>query len=833
MYSAGSATGSHPGTRPYTPSPMSPRSVPPLVYLGVFLVSGAALGLEIVLTRILALMMWHHFTYVVIGVALLGFGAAGSYATVRAIARRGDEESPGRLLSRYGLYFAATGPLCYVMLTRVRIAPLAIADEPAHAIALLLIYLLIVIPFFFGGLVICEAIRLYSERVGSVYFVDLAGAGVGAAAAVLLLEPLTGPGVVVVLGAVAAVAAVCFAVSTGADARHPGNLVKVAMCLGLATWLVVAALPAAKSRALDPPLAPSKELTALPAHMKLSDTVWSPLARIDISAELRVKPAMGGAFPPYTPPRDMRLVFQDGSAPTLFLKWNGESDAGLDFLRDASASAGHVALQARGVENVRQMAIGVGGGIDLLIGTLFGVERVTGVEINGAMLAALEGKHAEYGGSLTRRDDVEVVNAEGRHFARASGRKFHLIQLSGVDTYTALSSGAYTLSESYLYTTEALEELLEALEPDGLLSYSRVAFLDNPRETLRLALTAVEVLEGTGVESPADHIFVFERYNWASLIVSRVPLEPAVMQALRDLASRGDYRVAFDPEHDRGTAWDAGLRATPEAREAFYDEYPFDVRPAPDDKPFFFNYFKWTKIFQTGRYEGKHPALITYPVGTLCLLLSLLQTVLLGAFFILRPLRGLEGVRFGREAAVAFPYFAALGIGFIAIEVVLMQRFVLFLGHPTYSMVTVLPTMLISAGLGSLTVGRNTDPARRLRQLLLWVPLSIGGSWLVTGLALDSLLGLSSALRFGIAIALCAPVGFVLGMAFPTGVRCIDREAPELIPWVWAVNSFTTVLGATGTVLVSMGVGFSAVMLSTIPLYLVGIAIFLRRFGTA
>lgn len=803
------------------------RRAPLFVYLGVLLVSGVALGAEILFTRVLALMLWHHFTYVVIGVALLGFGAAGSHVMVRAALERrlgGESESTERRLVRYSLGLTLSVPLAYLALIHINFAPLGLAEDMSGAVALLLIYVLIALPFYFAGLAICEAIRGYSSDVGAVYFADLVGAGLGVLLAVRAMEPLTGPGALMVIAAGGGLAAMAFALARPKPALIGRGVVGLLLAAGILHWIY----PAAKAGQIDPPLAPTKELAMMPAFVGVDESVWNPLARIDITAPVMTEPTMGGAFPPGLPKENIRGIFQDGSAPTLFMEWDGKLES-MRFLRDASAAAGHVALEARGKTGTETMAIGVGGGIDLAIALQFGVKRVTGVEINSSTRRLLEETYADFSGGLVARDDVELVNAEGRHFARSSGRKFDLIQMSGVDTYTALSTGAYTLSESYLYTLDAVEEFLGALKPGGVLSYSRIVFAEAPRETLRLALTAREALERRGIADPASHIFVLYGGRWAELLVSETAFEPGVIKALHSLVERNGYKILFDPSAPTGGPFDEGLRAEGAARAAFFEDYPYMVEPATDDKPFFFNYFKWGDLKKTEQYGG-HAYEQKYPIGHLCLLLSLVQTVLLGAFFILRPLRKLEeGPERGHSGRLAvFGYFVALGLGFIGIEVVLLQRFVLFLGHPTWSLVVVLPTLLIAAGLGSLTMRPNTDARARLRRLLWGIPLAIVFALFISGPPLSVFLGQSLAMRFALSVLFLAPVGFILGMAFPAGIALVDERAPELVPWAWAINSFATVFGSTATVLLAMDFGFTAILVAMIPLYALGILALLR-----
>jgi hypothetical protein len=801
--------------------------------LGVFLLCAATLALEVALTRILALTMWHHFTYVVIGVALLGFGAAGSWVTMRGSARlrRGMDGS----IASYVFAAAVATPMCYLMMTRVYFDPQRIVSEPLHLVSLLLIYGIIAVPFFCAGLGICAAISSYRADVGAVYFADLLGAGCGALVVPFCIEPLGGPGLILALGLVLAVAAACFWLSHAAATASPWPVLRAVVAVALAAAGAVWGLPVARSDVFDPPLAPSKDMALFQRAKDLEVTRWTPLARIDVTKQHEFVPMMGGVFRAGTPPHPIHGIFQDGAAPTTFVKWDPEPGK-MDFLRHSTTGAGYPALRARGVEAPAVLAIGVGGGVDLQIALAHGAKSVTGAEINDVTLDLLRGRYAEFTGFLARDPRVELVHAEGRHFARdaqARGRRYDLIQLSGVDTYTALSSGAYALSESYLYTREAVADFLATLTEDGLVSYSRFVFPDKPRETLRLAATAVAALEQSGHSEAFRHLCILygdqHPFHWGTLLIGRRPFSATELAAVRAFCTENGFTMLFDPAVPGQTAFDDCLRRPPEARADFFALYPYDVRPARDERPFFFNFFKWSGLWRAGEYGG-HPYSDTYPIGLLLLLVALVQTVLLGALFILRPLGGFDRGLADRTTFGALAYFSALGVGFIALEIALMQKLVLFLGHPTHALTLVLPTMLIAAGLGALSVRSSTEPRRRLRLLAFLAPVLIVATWWLVTHGLDRFLAAAFWARVGLAVAALSPVAFVLGMAFPSGIRLVDRRRPELVPWAWAVNGFTSVLGSTGAVVLAMVSSFSTVMLTVAVVYAVGFGILLASF---
>ncbi|MEZ5964008.1 MAG: hypothetical protein R3F56_09210 [Planctomycetota bacterium] len=804
----------------------------PLAYLGVFLLCGATLALEVVLTRVLALTMWHHFTYVVIGVALLGFGAAGTWITVRTAGRPRRENADG-LVASYTFAAAVATPLCYLMMTRVFFDPQKITSEPLNLISLLLIYGIIALPFFCAGLAICAAISSYRSHVGSVYFADLLGAGCGALAVPLCLEPLGGPGLIFALGMLFGVAAACFWLSQTIGAASALAAVRALAALGLVALVGWWALPVARTDAFDPGLAPSKEMAPLQQHKMLEVTRWSPLARIDVSQEGTIVPMMGGVFRQGTPAHPLRMIFQDGAAPTMFIK---DEPGQMDFLLHSTTGVGFPILRTRGITAPEVLAVGVGGGVDLQIALAHGAKHVTGAEINAVTLDLLRNRFADYVGGLPNDPRVELVHAEGRHFARdakAHDRRFDLIQLSGVDTYTALSSGAYALSESYLYTQEAVHDFLAALSEDGVVSYSRFVFPEQPRETLRLAATAAAALEQEGHGGAFRHLFVLYGdqgpFHWATLLIGRKPFAAAELAAARAFCADNGFKVLFDPEVPAASAFDDCLRREPAQRAEFFAKHPYEVRPALDERPFFFNFFKWSSLWKKGEYGG-HTYRDSYPVGLLLLLVAMAQTVLLGAIFILRPLAGVERGLRDRTTVAALVYFSALGVGFIALEIALMQKLVLFLGHPTYAMTLVLPAMLVAAGLGALTVRPTTQPRPRLRLLAVAAPVLIVASWWVVTYGLDGFLAASFEVRATLVVATLTPVAFVLGMAFPTAIRLIDSQRPELVPWAWAVNGFTSVLGSTGAVVLAMQTSFSTVILSVAAVYAIGFVVMLMAF---
>jgi hypothetical protein len=909
------------------------------IYTGIFLLALSILLFEIALTRVFAIMMWHHFTYMVVSIALLGFGAAGSILTARRAGLRNDDPSGALTKLAAGYGFAVMLATCCV--TLVRIDSLVLWKEPSNFIALLLIYLVICVPFVLGGMAIGLVLTRFPTIVDRLYFADLAGSAAGGAASVLLLSSFGGMATVVLAGSIGVLAAAAF--SLAAPLRHRIAISPLILAAG---WLSIAFsggsttlhIPAASWRV---PFAPGKEIGQSAEGMP-EVTLSSATAQVEVTSD-RVVPAMIGGNFGVLDQKDVhaRYVGQDGTAPTML--YAGASKLELfPFLDDSQAGSAYVTLKARGGADPNVLVIGVGGGVDVMLALANGARTVTAVEINSAMIDMVTKTFADYCGGLFTpgahplADRVRLVHEEGRSYMRRQRERYDIIQMSGVDSFTALSTGAYTLSESYLYTKEAVREFYDHLAEGGYVNYSRFVLNrpKKPRETLRLANIARAALADLGIADPAAQICVFQGLDWASTIIKRGPFTAAEIAALDAFARREGFKgLLFDPLHPAGRPYlpsaqelvrarqffvqavearagagdgvaldkdaaasrllvafeqayagsdaaaqssiDAIVAALPEParaelapklpglvgsavagaraeqtnrdwaetradfaavlrgdqdeRERFIAAWPYDLSACTDDRPFFFNYYKYSQLWQRESrassvslsQERYHP---DFPVGHVVLLASLLQIVLIAIALIVMPLRSLARGGVPTPGKLRYlAYFAALGLGFMFVEIVLMQRLVIFLGHPTYALSVVLTSILGFAGLGSFLSGRFRDLGRGT---LLALGASIVAVIMLEAYAtqhlLPRLLAWTLGARVVATIALLAPLGIVLGMPFPCGIRILKSQCPQLLPWGWAVNGVFSVFASLFCIVLSMAIGFTQVFYVAAGIYALG-----------
>lgn len=487
----------------------------------------------------------------------------------------------------------------------------------------------------------------------------------------------------------------------------------------------------------------------------------------------------------------------------------------------------------------RIVCIGAGGGLDLLTAKYFGAGHITGVEINSGVVAAAREAFAEFSGHLydhARHPDVEVHVAEGRHFLERSPERFDVVQLSGVDTFSTSEAGAFSLTENFLYTVEAFDTYFDHLRPDGIVTLTRWFYpvLRGegpdaelvPRYSLRLLALARAALHERGIANPHDCIFFLKSENFTVILVKPDGFNEADAATLDEHCERYGFQVLFSPYRRTervdflGQTYRNQLQAfmDDDDPDAYLEATGFDVAAPRDDRPFFFEVSRFHHIFDKDHYLNPLGGLTAH--GILILLFA--EVLLLGLVFVILPLRRLPGAgeRGGRRlhAGLLF-YFTAIGFGFIVVEIVLTQKFVLFLGHPFYALSVILFSVLLFSGIGSALSSRM--PLPRFTTAIAGV-LALAPAFFYDPV-FDAALHQPLGVRIAVSVALLAPLGLVMGMPFPTGIRVLAARRPELIPWAWGINGYTSVLGSVLAVILGIELGFEKVLLIAAAVYALGV----------
>ena len=790
------------------------------VFFAVALLAAGILGYEILLARLLAIVHWHHFAYMIIAVALLGFGAAGSLVAVFQTS----------LLAHFrwafggaALGFGAGAPLAFALAQSLPFNALEIAWDRAQLGWLFALYLVLSLPFFSAALALALAFRAHAARAGALYRMDLVGAGLGALGMVFLLDALPLADALRVVGALGA-AAGGLVLLWGRAGRLARGGALLAVCAGLA---LPAALP---DHWLRPHPSPYKGLSlALTApDARIVAERHGPLGWLAAVESPRVpfRHAPGlSLMAPAGPPAQVGL-FTDGGAPSAITR----ADADLRYLEAETA-----ALPYHLVERPRVLVLGAGGGAEVLRALRHGAGAIDAVELNPDVLDIVRGVLAGAPGGQWEGDGVQTHVADARSFAARSSEQWDLIQIALVDSFSAAAAGVHALDESLLYTVEAFETFLDRLAPGGVLAVTRWLKLP-PRDSLRLLWTARRALEARGVVDAASHIVMIRGWKTTTLVIGARPFGVNAIAGLRRFAEDYAFDLVWHPGIAEGDANRHNRLAQPEFYrgasailgpdpEGYAARYKFALTPAIDDQPFFFHTLKWSTLPEllALRAQGGLP-LIEW--GFVILVATLVQAFVAAALLILAPLLALRTPRTteahppARWRVVLF--FACLGLAFLFIEIAFMQRFAVFLGHPLYAIAVVLAGLLVFAGLGAGAIDRLARLAGR------WPPLAIvaagiiavGGAYLgLLPWVFEAAQGWPVAARLAVALALLGPIGFFLGMPFPLGLKALGARAPALVPWAWGINACASVVSASLATFIALHIGFTPVLGCALVLY--------------
>jgi len=781
------------------------------------LISGAALGLEVLLTRLLAIIHWHHFTAVVISLALLGFAASG---TLLALAGEPARRRCHGLFALASAVFALTAPSSILLAQRLPFNALEILWDPWQPVWLLLVYLLLTLPFLAAGTAIGLALAAFREHPGRIYGADLLGAGAGAVLVSLALFPL--PPLLALHGlgliGVAAALLVLPLIESRRLQRLGLGLSAVAAALIVGLWAQGPELRLSPFKALPQLLeTPGAEITherSTPrGHLSLVASPEVPLRRVP-----------GLSLAATQEPAEQMALFTDGDDPAAITRWPGERE------RLAYLDMKLAALPYHLLDEPEVTAIGLGGGGAVLDAVWHGAAEVTTVELDPAVVDIFKDELDGFTGGLLDRPEVETVIAEGRHYLARAGEPTDLLVLPMIDGLAG--AGRVSLHASHLYTREAFDPYLDRLTEDGLLAIERWTRVP-PRASLRLLATAIATLEARGVEAPGDHLAMLRGWDTALLLVAASPLSETRIATLKRFAEERSFDLAWYPgiaadEANRFNRLDepyfheAARALLSDDRRDFIARYKFAIDPVSDDRPFFFDFFRWHSMEEVLRV-GRMGNATLLDWGHLIQAAALIIAVVLGLLLIVAPLALSRFRREGRGGrGVAFATALLVGLAFLMCEIAVIQKLVLFLGRPVFAFVAGLAGFLVFAGLGA-TLGARLErwpEATRRRSAALGAGLLVVVLAFALPTAAAPVLALPAWAAWVIALALIAPPALLMGMPFPALLAELRESRPGLQPWAWAVNGCASVVAAPLASILAVHLGFTLVMLTASLLYL-------------
>jgi predicted membrane-bound spermidine synthase/MFS family permease len=777
-------------------------------FAGLFLVTLSTLMYETLLTRIFSVTMWYHFAFVAISVAL--FGMTVGALIVYLMPSHFPVGRTNERLIQSSLLFGVSIVLSFL-------TQLAIPFVPKWSIAgvysVATLYFVIAIPFIFSGIFVCLALTRFPQQVSRLYAADLVGAAVGAVALVWLLGMVDAPSAVVVVAILPAVASLWLAQAGKHERMFWLGLFTAALFLGFG---FTNALLFARH---DPLL----RLTwvgkgeSVPVYEESSPDYerWNAFSRIRIDRRPGFVPMGWGLSP--TLPKDLAVeqfdLVIDSVAYTVLTRYDGNPQQ-IQHLKYDVTNLGHYARKDADV-----LVVGVGGGRDILSALAFGQKSVTGVEINDQILHAINDIYGDFTGHLDRDPRVTFVNDEARSYIARSNKRYDIIQLSLTDTWAATSAGAYALSENSLYTVEAWDNFLDHLKPGGLLSVSRFYQLDRPMEAYRLASLAAKTLRERGVTNPRDHIYMAGILPATTILVSSSPLSNEDVAALDEAVKVLKFDRVLTPNY----VGDRTIADIVEAEDldAYVSHFPINISAPTDDSPFFFQMVRLGDLLRNDLppYRGLTEPVIVLAELTIAVLVMTLLCIILP--LLLAPRKANL-----RRMMPFFVFFAAIGFGFLLVEVSQMQRLIIFLGHPTYGLSVVLFSLLLFSGIGSFATERIARPGLHASNLLPFIPLLLLliASGFVTPLVVHHWDSATTPVRILAATAILAPMGLAMGMPFPIGMKVVSAWPDAPTPYFWGINGATSVCASVLAVAIALSNGISAAFWTGCICYAVAVA---------
>lgn len=809
----------------------------PFVYAGLFLVCACMLISEILLTRVFSVCLWYHFAFFVISIAMFGLGLGGLYAQL----------FPGMLKIRsltetlfsLALILALTSLISPILLFKLKL-PTEIFHVFSIKTVLFLAaaFLVSTLPFFLGGLITSLLFKDHSAQISRLYFSDLAGAAGGCLLTIPLIENCGASNSFVLNACLGSLGALCFL------AAGPKEGMRANLRAFLLVFLLLAGLLAANGLTgiLDVDFAKGIDRRDVDEFSK-----WNSISRVSVTPTLEEDESkwfarnvwgISGNFDGRYPL--MKLIIIDADAGTLLTRFEGDLNS-VDYVRYDPPS---VVYRLR--ERPEVLVIGPGGGKDVLAALSFGARHVTAVELNPIIVDDIMlGKYRAFSGGLYADPRVTAVADDGRSFIRTHEDVYDIIQLAFVDTGAATFGGAYALAENNLYTVESLREFLKRLGKDGIFS---ACYVDVPGlfGATRLIAMSLAALEEHGIADASRNIMVMTTVTESSWMIRNVLIkltpftekeEQILMATCEDLG----FEATYIPSRDAGNTSSQALQtfggfvralSTHDTdRQLLYDAFALNIEPATDDRPFFLYQTKPRDFFKPPPPEMK-TAYGVYSSGAVLLRWILIMGIAMTGLFYVVPLVlsawNQDALPFQKISVLPFIfYFSSIGLGYMMLEIVFLQRLLLFLGSPLYSLSITLASMLFFSGLGSLYTSRlsgHRPPVYIRRALFCLLSLALLYSIFLPAY-LHHAMSYPKYLRVMVAILTLMPLGFVMGMPFPLAIKILRIRMNEVIPWMWGINGASSVLASIIAIILAMNVGYRSTLWVGCLFYLLALTI--------
>ena len=775
-------------------------------YAAVGMVCAAVMGLQILQSRIFSVVTWYHLSFLTISIAMFGLtlGALNVY--------RGQKEEQRRNLGRH-LRDASLAFGLLIVLTLMVQMHIPIVDNNFRTIALTLPLVAGVAAacYYQAGKIVSLCLTRSSRPVGKVYAADMIGASLGCLAAIALMKAIDAPSAVLLVAGGVIANGLMF--QPAKSRKELGLLLAPALLLA-GMGLVNAAMD---NRPIYPRWVKGFEL---PREM-IRYEEWNPISRVTVSPPLPDLPVYIAGKSPKLPPTaktEYQLLRIDGAAHTAMMKFDGQHLDKVKFLEYDLTNLVHF------VPGIKSFGIiGVGGGRDLLSALHFGAKRVVALDINNVQIRLLTQvpEYRSYA-NLWQYPGVDIINSEARSWLTQHKEKFDAIQMSLIDTWVSSAAGAFSLTENSLYTVDAIKVFFSRLNPNGVFTVSRWHRKTAACNDLcRLATITAAALQDLGEKDPWKHVFIAHTGVIMTMIAGPQPLTEKQLDALHAAATRLGYEIIVSPRQPAKDSHLNGILHAHNAAEiaAAIKDLPYDVSPTTDERPFFFNQARIWRPLEVIRqassgnmfYQNVHG----HAVATVNLYIIIVFSIIASILVLVLPFRKALKVAPRGFIRAGTAYFALIGLGFMFVEITLMQMMSMFLGHPVYGLGVVLFSMILSTGVGSFI--SEHFPLNTRGRLVPW-SLAVMAYVALLSASVSVLMHTFIEAPFALRAALCTglifPCGLLMGFAFPTGMRLTEKVSDTLTPWFWGINGAAGVVASAVAMVISIGWGLPMTLLA-------------------
>lgn len=788
------------------------------VNISLFLISFSIFLYQVCLLRIISVSDYYHFAFLIVSVALLGFGISGSflYFFINRL------KSPDLIRLIFALSFSVSIFTSFILINHIPFDSFKIAWEIKQIFYLTAYYFFLLLPFFFGGSFIGYILHS-QEKPGITYFYNLIGSASGAITFIFLVGLLGKTGIIIT-SSVIGIIATFFLLNK--------KYLKIFLSLSLVFLIFMTAMLLFYPKAFEIRMSPYKSLPTVLRYpdSKIILSKENPYSILNVIDSQSIKSAPGISLKyDKVPPRQLGLTI-DGDNLSAITQVKGDIKS-LDFINYLPGSL----IFESNPEPKNILIIEPGGGLDVLGALYFWQESNIFVIQNNELIVDLlknEKSISQFSGNLYNRNNIFIYEIPSRNFVKTTGDKFDLIIVSLSDSFHPISSGAYSLNEDYLYTVESITELMKVLDEDGVLAITRwVQF--PPSEDLKIISTITESSNRLGIDDLPQKVFAFRSWSTVTVLFKKDQFSSEEISLLKNKLDELNFDIVYFSgaksdetniynQFDKPYYYDFFkkiVESSKQERDNFYKDYYFNIKPSTDNNPYFYNFFKLRQVPDIIKFFGKS----TQPFGGggyLILIVALIISIVLSFLLILLPLR-LKKINISFKRDFKFlSYFFVIGFGFFFIEIPFIQKFILILDKPAYSLAVILFSLMLSAGLGSYVSSKVEIKLKYVVLfLVVYIFLFVAGS----RFAVDFIIAKDLWQRFLYTVLLVIPLGFFMGMPFPKGIAAVKEKRGEIIPWVWAINGCASVIGSIAAVIISIHLGFLVVIVLSAVMYVLAL----------